>query len=115
MTTKKKTPPQTMTMEQFLAESGPGEQLEILKARQGEDAQWAGRAFVGGEPLGPPIRIRRGRPKGGEETAETVVKAIRLPVHLLESLQAKANAQGLSLNALLQIAAAEYLHHHRGA
>ena len=115
MTTRKKTLPRTMTRDQFLAESGPGEPLEVLKARQGEDAQWAERAFVGEEPLGPPIRIRRGRPKGGEEAAETVVKAIRLPVHLLESLQAKAKAQGLSLNALLQMAAAEYLHHHRGA
>jgi hypothetical protein len=104
-----------MSREAFLAESGPGEPLEVVKARQLEDARWAERAFAGEEPLGPPIRIQRGRPKNGEEPAETVVKAIRLPVHLLESLQAQAKAQGLSLNALLQMAAAEYLHHHRGA
>lgn len=115
MTTRKQTPPLTMTMEAFLAESGPGEALEMLQARQQEDAQWAERAFAGNEPLGPPIRIQRGRPRRGEVPAETVVKAIRLPVHLLESLQARAKAQGLSLNALLQMAAAEYLHHHPGA
>jgi predicted DNA binding CopG/RHH family protein len=51
----------------------------------------------------------------GEAAPQTVVKAIRLPVHLLERLQAKAEAQGLSLNALLQMAASEYLSHHRGA
>jgi hypothetical protein len=115
MTTRKKTVPRTMTMDEFLAESGPGEALEVLKARQKEDARCAERAFAGEEPLGPLIRIQRGRPKSGEKAAETVVKAIRLPVHLLESLQAQAKAQGLSLNALLQMAAAEYLHHHRGA
>jgi len=113
--TKKKTAPRTMTMEEFLVESGPGESLEVLKAREKEDLRWAERAFAGEEPLGPPIRIQRGRPKSGEEPAETVVKAVRLPVHLLESLQAQAKAQGLSLNALFQMAAAEYLHHHRGA
>jgi hypothetical protein len=115
MTTRKKPAPRTMTMEEFLAESGPGDLVEVLKARQKEDARWAGRAFVGVEPLAPAIRIQRGRPRNGEEAAETVVKAIRLPVRLLESLQAQAKAQGLSLNALLQTAAAEYLHNHRGA
>ena len=115
MTTRKKALPRTMTLQAFLAESGPGERLDILKARHNADVQWAERAFAGEEPLGPPIRIQRGRPKSGEETAETVVKAIRMPVHLLERLQAQAKAQGLSLNALLQMAAAEYLHHHRGA
>jgi len=115
MTTRKKTPLQTMTMDAFLAESGPGEALDVLKARQKADARWAERAFAGEEPLGPPIRIQRGRPKMGQEPAETVVKAIRLPVPLLESLQAQAQAEGLSLNALLQMAVAEYLHHHRGA
>lgn len=115
MTARKKTAPRTLTMEEFLAESGPGEPLEVLKERHKEDVQWAERALEGKEPLGPPIRIQRGRPKHGEEAAETVVKAVRLPVHLLESLQAQAKEEGLSLNALLQMAAAEYLHHHRGA
>ena len=115
MTTKKKATPEGMSMEAFIKDSGPGEPLEVLRARQEEDADWAERAFAGKAPLGPPIRIQRGRPKAGEEAPQTVVKAIRLPVHLLESLQAKAEAQGLSLNALLQIAAAEYLAHHRGA
>jgi hypothetical protein len=115
MTTRKKIAPRTMTLEEFLAESGPGEPLDVLKARQKEDVRWAERAMAGEEPLAPPIRIQRGRPKNGEEPAETVVKAIRLPVPLLESLQAQAKAQGLSLNALLQKAAVEYLHLHRGA
>jgi hypothetical protein len=52
---------------------------------------------------------------GRNQGPENGVKAIRLPVYLLEKLQAKAQAQGLSLNALLQLAAAEYLAHHRGA
>ena len=115
MTGRKKPAPKKMTMDEFLAATGPGEPLEVLRARQEEDARWAERAFAGKEPLEPAIRIQRGRPKSGEEAPETVVKAIRLPVHLLESLQARARAQGLSLNALLQLAAAEYLAHHRGA
>ena len=115
MTTKKKPAPMKMSMDDFLAAVGPGEPLEVLRARQEGDAKWAERAFAGQEPLEPAIRIQRGRPKLGENAPETVVKAVRLPVHLLESLQAKAKAQGLSLNALLQLAAAEYLSHHRGA
>ncbi len=104
-----------LTMDEILGESGPGEPLEVLKKRHNEDAIWAERAIKGKEPLGPSIRIQRGRPRQGEKTAETVVKAVRLPVHLLESLQAQAEEEGLSLNALLQMAAVEYLRHHRGA
>jgi hypothetical protein len=104
-----------MSMTAFLKASAPGEALEVLQARHAEDAEWAERAFAGKEPLAPTIRIQRGRPKTGEAAPQTVVKAIRLPVHLLERLQAKAEAQGLSLNALLQMAASEYLAHHRGA
>jgi len=115
MTTRKKPAPMKMSMDEFLATAGPGEPLEVLRDRQEEDAKWAERAFAGQEPLEPSIRIQRGRPKSGEKAPETVVKAVRLPVHLLESLQDKAKAQGLSLNALLQLAAAEYLSHHRGA
>lgn len=115
MTTKKKATPKAMSMKAYLEVSGPGEPLEDLRARQEEDAAWATRAFEGKEPLGTPVRIQRGRPKAGEEAPPTVVKAIRLPVQLLEKLQAQAEAQGLSLNALLQMAAAEYLTHHRGA
>jgi hypothetical protein len=114
--TKKKTPaPKRMTIDTFLKISGPGEPVEVLKGRQKVDAAWAERAFAGKELLAPPIRLQRGRPKVGEEALPTVVKAIRLPVQLLETLQAKAEAQGLSLNALLQMAASEYLAHHRGA
>ena len=114
MTAKKNLAPKKMTMDKFLAATGPGEPLEVLKARQEEDAKWAARAFSK-EPLEPAIRIQRGRPKSGEDAPETVVKAVRLPVQLLKKLQAKAQAQGLSLNALLQLAAAEYLARHRGA
>lgn len=115
MTPRKSKVPRSVSMEAFLAESGPGEPLDVLKARQEEDAGWAERAFAGREPLAPPFRIQRGRPKLGEEVPETVVKAIRLPVDLLESLRAKARSQGISLNALLQVAAVEYLGRHRGA
>jgi len=115
MTAKRKPAPMKISMDEFLAAVGPGEPLEVLRARQEVDAKWADRAFAGQEPLGPSIRIQRGRPKSGENAPETVVKAIRLPVYLLKSLQDKAKAQGLSLNALLQLAAAEYLSHHRGA
>ena len=115
MITKKKATAEGMSMKAFLKASAPGEPLEVLQARHEEDAEWAERAFAGNETLAPPIRIQRGRPKTGEEAPQTVVKAIRLPVHLLEKLQAKAEAQGLSLNALLQMAASEYLSHHRGA
>jgi hypothetical protein len=115
MTAKRKPAPMKISMDEFLAAVGPGEPLEVLRARQEVDAKWADRAFAGQEPLEPSIRIQRGRPKLGENAPETIVKAVRLPVHLLESLQAKAKAQGLSLNALLQLAATEYLSHHRGA
>lgn len=114
MSTKKMPTAKGMGMEAFLKASGPGEPLEVLKDRQVADAAWAERAFAGKETLAPPIRIQRGRPKTGEGAPPTVVKAIRLPVQLLEKLQAKAEAQGLSLNALLQMAASEYLTHHRG-
>jgi hypothetical protein len=110
--TKKQPAPKGMTMDAFLKLSGPGETLEVLKDRQKIDAVWAERAFAGKEPLAPPIRLRRGRPKAGEEAPLTIVKAIRLPVQLLETLQAKAKAQGISLNAILQLAASEYLTHH---
>jgi hypothetical protein len=115
MTTKMKPAAKGMSIEAFLKASGPGEPLEVLQSRQEADAAWAERAFAGKEPLSPPIRIQRGRPKAGEDAPPTVVKAIRLPVQLLAKLQAKAEAQGLSLNALLQMAASEYLAHHRGA
>ena len=104
-----------MSMAEFEKGSGPGEPLDVLQARQEADAAWAERAFRGGETLGAPIRIQRGRPKAGDVPAPTVVKAIRLPEILLEQLQTRAKAEGLSLNALLQMAAAEYLVRHRGA
>jgi hypothetical protein len=115
MTTQKKAIPEGMSLQALIKVSAPGEPLEVLQARQEEDAEWAERAFAGKEPLAPPIRIQRGRPKAGEEAPQTVVKAIRLPTHLLERLQARAETQGLSLNALLQMAASEYLTHHPGA
>ena len=111
--TAKKT--QRMSMAEFEKASGPGESLEELRARQEVDAAWAERAFRGEEPLGAPIRIQRGRPRAGDPAAPTVVKAIRLPETLLKQLQTRAKAEGLSLNALLQTAAAEYLVRHRGA
>ncbi|WP_243383823.1 hypothetical protein [Geothrix alkalitolerans] len=104
-----------MSMAEFEKGSGSGEPLDVLQVRQEADAAWAERAFRGGEALGAPIRIQRGRPKAGESPAPTVVKAIRLPETLLEQLQTRAKAEGLSLNALLQTAAAEYLMRHRGA
>lgn len=115
MTTKKPTVIKGMTRAAFRKASGPGEPLEVLKGRQEADAVWAERAFAGKEPLSSPIRIQRGRPKAGEEAPLTVVKAIRLPVQLLARLKAEAEAQGLSLNALLQMAASEDLTHHQGA
>ena len=107
--------PQPMSMAEFEKASGPGEPLEALRARQEADAAWAERAFKGEEALGVPIRLQRGRPKAGDPAAPTVVKAIRLPETLLQQLQARAKTEGLSLNALLQMAAAEYLVRHRGA
>jgi hypothetical protein len=112
MTTKKT---QRVSMAGFEKASGPGEPLEVLRARQEADATWAERAFGGEEALGTPIRIQRGRPRAGDPAAPTVVKAIRLPEALLNQLQIRARAEGLSLNALLQMAAAEYLMRHRGA
>jgi hypothetical protein len=112
MTSKKA---KRMSMAEFEKVSEPGEPLETLRARQEADAAWAERAFQDREVLGTPIRIRRGRPKAGDTAAPTVVKAIRLPEALLEQLQTRAKAEGLSLNALLQVAAVEYLMHHRGA
>lgn len=104
-----------MSMTEFEKASGPGESLEELRARQEADAAWAERAFKGDEILGTAIRIQRGRPRAGDPAAPTVVKAIRLPETLLKQLQTRAKAEGLSLNALLQMAAAEYLLRHRGA
>jgi hypothetical protein len=104
-----------MSMTEFDKASGPGETLEELRARQEADAAWAERAFRGKEALGTPIRIQRGRPRAGDPVAPTVVKAIRLPETLLKQLQTRARAEGLSLNALLQMAVAEYLVRHRSA
>ena len=104
-----------MSMAEFEKTTGPGEPLETLQARQETDAAWAERAFRGKEALGTPIRIQRGRPRAGDPATPTVVKAIRLPETLLEQLQTRAKAEGLSLNALLQMALAEYLVRHRGA
>ena len=59
------------------------------------------------------IRVKMGRPKKTEAAAPSVVKAVRLPVALLESLQDAARQQGLSLNAVLQMASAEWLIHHK--
>lgn len=112
MTSKKK---KGMSMSEFEKSSGPGEPLEVLRARQEADAAWAERAFRGEEALGTPLRLQRGRPKAGETAAPTVVKAIRFSETLLKQLRARAKAEGLSLNALLQMAAAEYLVRHRGA
>jgi len=116
MSPKKPQPqPQPLSMAEFEKASAPGEPLEALRARQEADAAWAERAFRGGELMGAPIRLQRGRPKAGDPAAPTVVKAIRLPEALLKQLQIRAKAEGLSLNALLQVAAHEYLVHHRGA
>ncbi len=112
MTTKKTL---HLSIAEFEKASSPGEPPETLRARQEADAAWAERAFRGEERLGAPIRLQRGRPKAGEIAAPTVVKAIRLPEALLQQLKVRAKAEGLSLNALLQVAAAEYLVHHRGA
>lgn len=112
MTTKKT---KRMSMAEFEKTSGPGEPLEELRTRQEVDAAWAERAFLGAEILGAPIRLQRGRPRAGDPAAPTVVKAIRLPEVLLQQLQARAKAEGLSLNVLLQVAAVEYLVHRRGA
>ena len=59
------------------------------------------------------IRVKMGRPRKTEAAAPSVVKAVRLPVALLESLQDAARQQGLSLNAILQMASAEWLIHHQ--
>lgn len=112
MTTQKN---QKMSMTEFEKTATPGESLEVLQARQEADSAWAERAFRGEEALGTPIRIQRGRPKAGDSAAPTVVKAIRLPEALLKQLQVRARSEGLSLNALLQMAIAEYLVRHRGA
>jgi hypothetical protein len=113
--TTRKTKPKPVSMAQFEAAAAPGESLEVLRAHQEADAAWAERAFQDGEGLGAPIRLRRGRPRAGDAVPPTVVKAIRLPEALLHQLQVRAKAEGLSLNALLQIAAAEYLTQRRGA
>jgi len=59
------------------------------------------------------VRVKMGRPKKAEASAPSVVKAVRLPLALLEALQDSARLQGLSLNAVLQIASAEWLMHHK--
>ncbi len=60
------------------------------------------------------VRVKMGRPRKTEAAAPSVVKAVRLPVALLEELKGAAKRQGLSLNAVLQMATAEWLTHHRG-
>jgi predicted nucleic acid-binding Zn ribbon protein len=60
------------------------------------------------------VRVKMGRPRKAEAAAPSVVKAVRLPVALLEELQGAARRQGLSLNAVLQMASAEWLTHHQG-
>ena len=104
-----------MSMAEFEKASGPGEPLEELRARQEVEAAWSERVFREEEALGPPIRLQQGRPKAEDLAAPTVMKAIRLPETALEQLRTRAKAEGITLNALLQTAAAELLVRHRGA
>ena len=59
------------------------------------------------------VRVKMGRPRKTDASAASVVKAVRLPVALLEALQDAARLHGLSLNAVLQMASAEWLMHHK--
>jgi len=69
-------------------------------------------ADLKGGPYAAFVRIKMGRPRKTEAAAPSVVKAVRLPKALLEELQGAARRQGLSLNAVLQMASAEWLTHH---
>jgi hypothetical protein len=70
-------------------------------------------ADLKGKNFGAFVRVKMGRPGRLEAAAPSVVKAVRLPVALLEELQGAARRHGLSLNAVLQMASAEWLTHHQ--
>ncbi len=58
-----------------------------------------------------PIVLREGagRPKRGEKVEPTSVHSARLPVAVWAKLEARARRRGISVNALVQEAVAEYL------
>jgi predicted DNA binding CopG/RHH family protein len=112
--TIKPTPTKTLTEPEWLAKGPFGEipktlaEFEALASQAEEDLK---------KPLDPStfVRVVMGRPKKGEDPAPSKTKTVRLPLTLLEEIQAQAEAEGISFNALLRAAAAEYLSRHRGA
>jgi hypothetical protein len=50
------------------------------------------------------IHVSRGRPTKGTETGPTVPRSVRFPAKLWKELEAKANAQGLSLHSAMRAA-----------
>ena len=105
------TRPKGITMDKLLEgmpiAPAPRDQVDfdvLLEATKDDLASGSPMAFV---------RVKMGRPGKAEASAPSVVKAVRLPVSLLEALQDAARRQGLSLNAVLQLASAEWLVHHK--
>jgi hypothetical protein len=106
------TKPRNITMDTML------EAMPIVAPPQNQEAFDAmlaeAEADLKAGPFAAFVRVKMGRPRKTEAAAPSVVKAVRLPVALLEELQNAARGQGLSLNAVLQMASAEWLTHHQG-
>ena len=90
-----------------------GDNHDVMNAAKEAATRWGSRAVSGDTGTAWYVRVKMGRPKKAEASAPSVVKAVRLPLALLEALQESARLQGLSLNAVLQIASAEWLMHHK--
>jgi hypothetical protein len=52
--------------------------------------------------------LRRGRPKKGTAPTPSAARSVRMQISLWEGVRARAKALGISTNAALQLAAAEW-------
>lgn len=84
--------------------------LEESRAAHAADAAWLEKR------LGPDVPAQlvrpRGRPKKGTSVEPTKVHAVRIKVSAWKAFEKKARAAGLSPNAALQLAAAEWAARH---
>jgi hypothetical protein len=101
----------TMSEKEFMEFLGPGEPLDVLKARHAEDV-----ALAMGEkdkPLEGLVRIRivPGRPPKGQE-APVRLKAVKMPEAFWAQMEAAAKSSGLNLHAAMREALTEWTKDH---
>jgi hypothetical protein len=102
----------TMTENEFMEFLGPGEPIEVLKARQAEDVALA--MAEREMPLEDMVRIRivPGRPPKGQE-APVRLKAVKMPEAFWVQMEAAAKSSGLNLHAAMREALTKWTTEHR--